>query len=143
MNGAESGRAFTRVSSPRQGRLAVTAREIDLICRAIIDGRRAARTLAVWAAPFELSEPEFLVLWCLQQAATAGADQTTIAQLLALSPAQVSATVERLRSDGHIVREMVSGDRRRHLWRLSATGRDRICALLGNLPGLPGREVAA
>ena len=121
----------------------MTASELNLACRAIVDGRRAARALACWMRQFELSEPEFLVLWCLRGTASAGLDQSTIAENLALSPAQVSATVERLRIRGCIAREEVSGDRRRHLWRLSASG----CALLATIyfdaEGPAGQEAAA
>ena len=57
------------------------------------DRRRTAggAMLSDWARRFDLSEPEFLVLWCLRMSTVDGVDQTTIAQWLALSPAQVSA----------------------------------------------------
>jgi DNA-binding MarR family transcriptional regulator len=109
----------------------------------VVDGRRAARALADWARRFKLSEPEFLVLWCLRDATADGVDQTTIAHWLALSPAQVSATVERLRAEGSIVREAVPGDRRRHLWQLSASGRGKLIKMLRDTQGPAGREAAA
>jgi DNA-binding MarR family transcriptional regulator len=125
-----------------QGRLALKAGDLNSICRAIIDGRRAARTLAVWTARFELSEAEFLVLWCLRDTATAGIDQTTIAERLALSPAQVSATAERLRASGRIVPRSAAGDRRRHLWQLSAAGRTLLEIMFHNAHGSADMEAA-
>ena len=109
----------------------------------VVDGRRAMRALAVWARRFDLSEPEFLVLWCLRGTNAEGVDQTTIAHWLALSPAQVSATVERLRAEGSIVREAAAGDRRRHVWQLSANGRDKLIEMLRDAQGPAGQEVAA
>jgi DNA-binding MarR family transcriptional regulator len=115
-----------------QGRLAVAAPDpIEHTCRLAVDGRRAARALADWARQFELSEPEFLTLWCLREAPIDGVDQITLAQQLALSPAQISVTVERLRAYDWIARHARPGDRRRHLWQLSAIGRTRLDAILG------------
>jgi DNA-binding MarR family transcriptional regulator len=79
--------------------------------------------LAGWAYPFALSEVEFLVLWRLHGATADGFDQRTLAGELAFSPAQVSATVERLRARELIVGQLAPSDRRRHLWCLSAGGR--------------------
>jgi DNA-binding MarR family transcriptional regulator len=91
-------------------------------CRTAIDGRRAAKVLAQWSEPFQLSEPELQILWCLHESAATGVDQTTLATRLAISPAQVSACVEKLRARGLIAQFEVSGDRRRRLWRCSAGG---------------------
>ena len=92
-------------------------RPIGRTCQLVVDGRRAARALGEWARRFELSEPEFLVLWCLRDVPTDTVDQTTLAQRLAFSPAQVSAVVERLARQGWIAQHFRPGDRRRHLWR--------------------------
>ncbi len=122
-------------------------RPIARTCQTVVDGRRAARALADWAGRFDLSEPEFHVLWCLRDATADGVDQTTIAHSLALSPAQVSATVERLRAEGCIVQQAVPGDRRRRLWQLSASGRATLNEMLRNAgslrQGRTGREAAA
>jgi DNA-binding MarR family transcriptional regulator len=104
-------------------------RRIGVTCRSAADGRRAIRALGEWSGRFELSEPEFQVLWCLRSACGDGCDQTTIAKHLFCSPAQVSATVERMRAEGWITQRNVSGDRRRRLWQLSALGQ----ALLGEM----------
>jgi DNA-binding MarR family transcriptional regulator len=91
-------------------------------CRTAVDGRRAAKVLAQWSAPFQLTEPELQILWCLDESAANGVDQTTLATRLAFSPAQVSACVEKLRARGLISQFEVPGDRRRRLWRCSASG---------------------
>lgn len=99
-------------------------------CRAAIDGRRAARVLAAWAKHFELSEPEFQLLWSLRPLANRGVDQSSLARRLALSPAQVSATVERLRRGGWIFSLAVQGDRRRRLWQLTGAGHALLAKML-------------
>lgn len=95
---------------------------VEEACRAVLEGRRGARMLARWSKPFGLSEPEFQVLWCLRSAAGSGIDQSTLAKLLVLSPAQVSATIERLRARCWIVQQAMPRDRRRRLWQLAAEG---------------------
>lgn len=134
----------------RQGRLALTApiatrddalSALDQACRRVIDGRRAARVLAAWTRRFELGEAEILTLWWLSSTA-GGVDQTTLAQQLALSPAQISATVERLRARGQIVQDVSRGDRRRHVWQLSAEGRRLLDDAL-TLPRAVGRQAPA
>jgi DNA-binding MarR family transcriptional regulator len=86
--------------------------------------------LAAWAKPFELSEPEFQLLWCLRPLVGAGIDQTSLAQSLSLSTAQVSATVERLRRGGWIVPHVAAVDRRRQFWQLTAAGHALLAKML-------------
>jgi DNA-binding MarR family transcriptional regulator len=86
--------------------------------------------LSEWARRFALSEAEFHLLWRLRDASHDGLDQTTIAEELAFSAAQVSATVERLRARELIFQQPAPGDRRRHLWRLSAGGGELIAQML-------------
>src|SRR6187551_3501748 len=113
----------------RQGWLAVTApiskhdqvASVDRACAAAVDGRRAVRALAKWCEQFHLSEPEFQVLWLLGRGASEF-DQSTLARQLAYSPAQVSATIDRLRTRSWIEQELAVGDRRHNLWRLTASG---------------------
>jgi DNA-binding MarR family transcriptional regulator len=107
-----------------------------------IDGRRAGRMIAVWAKRFDLSEPELQLLWCVRQEPGEGCDQTTIARRLALSPAQVSAMVERLRVGGMIVQRLAVGDRRRRLWRLSGDGRVVVERLLDHVEGIDAKPPA-
>jgi DNA-binding MarR family transcriptional regulator len=114
---------------------------VERTCRTVVDGRRAARALAEWLRRFELSEPEFQVLWRLRDVAVEGLDQTTLANQLALSPAQVSATVERLGTRGWIIAHSRPEDRRRRLWQLSASGRTMLQSILSHVDRLP-RAVA-
>jgi DNA-binding MarR family transcriptional regulator len=102
---------------------------VDSTCSTAIDGRRAARVVAQWAKRFGLTEGEFQLLWRLRTAAGADLDQTTLAGALAFSPAQISASVERLRVQGHIS-ATDSSDRRRHHWQLTATGRELLDQML-------------
>jgi DNA-binding MarR family transcriptional regulator len=121
-------------------------RPIECACQTIVDGRRASRALAEWARRFELSEPGFQVLWSLREASVSGIDQTTLAQRLALSPAQISATVEQLAAGGLIIQQAVTGDRRRRLWQLSSSGRAVLSKMLRDAASLrheAGREAAA
>jgi DNA-binding MarR family transcriptional regulator len=105
-------------------------RRINFTCRTAADGRRAIRALGEWSERFELSEPEFQILWCLKAASGNGCDQTTIARELACSPAQISATVERMRAGGWITQQTAPGDRRRRLWQLSAQGQVLLAEML-------------
>ena len=110
---------------------------VSITCQTATNGRRAIRALAEWAQRFKLAEPELEVLWCLRWGPAEGLDQTTLAKKLACSAAQVSATVERLRSRGQISQRQLPGDRRRHLWQLSAAGNqqlDEMFAAAGCLP---------
>jgi DNA-binding MarR family transcriptional regulator len=97
--------------------------EIGRTCDLAADGRRAARALSQWCGRFQLSEPEFQVLWCLCSGMAGGRfDQTALAKRLAFSAAQVCVTVERLRFRGWIEQQSSAGDRRRNVWCLSAAG---------------------
>jgi DNA-binding MarR family transcriptional regulator len=113
-------------AGPFSAASAVVVRHIDETSLSVIDGRRAARALAKWARRFELAEAEFQLLWCLRSVSGVGLDQTTLAATLAFSPAQVSAIVERVRARDWICQPSAASDRRRRLWRLSASGRNLL-----------------
>jgi DNA-binding MarR family transcriptional regulator len=103
---------------------------VDRTCRTAVRGRRAARALAEWAKRFGLTEAELQLLWRLRSAPQGGFDQTALAAALAFSPAQISASVERLRSQAWICASGAVGDRRRHNWQLSTTGRELLDTML-------------
>ena len=86
--------------------------------------------MARWCKQYGLSEPEFQVLWQLHILNGGGTDQSTLAKGLALSPAQVSATVERLRAEGWTAQQPMPRDRRRRFWQLSAEGRTVLQQML-------------
>jgi DNA-binding MarR family transcriptional regulator len=120
---------------PRGRPASADARFVQQTCRAIVDGRLAARSLARWCKQFELSEAELQALWQLCFAA-GGIDQATLANRLALSPAQVSATVERLRARNWLVQLANPHDRRRRVWQLSADGQDLLLRKLADVSSL-------
>jgi DNA-binding MarR family transcriptional regulator len=114
----------------------VCALRVDQAYHAAISGRRASRALADWAKRFGLSEAEFQMLWRLRTPPGVSLDQTALAAELAFSPAQISATVERLRLRGWISAVGAVGDRRRHLWHLTAVGQEVVTQLLKTAPSL-------
>lgn len=114
----------------RFDRAPAAAAHVGQVCHTAIDGRRASRALAQWCTRFEIAEPELQVLWCLRAGVHRGFDQTTLVKQLAFSPAQVSATVERLRARGWILQQASSKDRRRNLWYLTQSGTAFIGALV-------------
>ena len=100
--------------------------DVDRLCQMAVEGRQAVRALAQWSGRLHLSEAELQILWGLRAARSQGIDQTTLATQLALSPALVSASVEKLRLRGMIAHQPAGSDRRRHLWQLSADGREAL-----------------
>jgi DNA-binding MarR family transcriptional regulator len=120
----------------------LAARHVARTCRGAVGGRRSARALANWVKPFGLSEPEFQLLWCLREESSVGWDQTTLAGCLAFSPAQVSASVERLRASGFIEQQATPGDRRRNLWQLAIRGQQLLQRMLAEVSTLR-REISA
>ncbi|MGE3244012.1 MAG: MarR family transcriptional regulator, partial [Pirellulales bacterium] len=118
------------------------ALRLDDACRLAIAGRRAGRMIAAWARSLDLAEPELQLLWCLRKEPGDGLDQTTIAQRLALSPAQVSTMVERLRASGRIVLRPDAHDRRRNLWQLSVDGNSLVDQLLAQVAAEDARPHA-
>jgi DNA-binding MarR family transcriptional regulator len=107
-----------------------TVEHVDRTCLMAVHGRRAARVVAEWAKRFGLSEPEFQLLWRLRSAPVDGCNQTALAASLAFSPAQISASVERLRALGYLCLSQSSTDRRRRQWQLSSAGRERLDQVL-------------
>ncbi len=99
----------------------------------IVVGRRAARVWADWSRRLGLNETDLQLLWGLERAAPERLDQSTLATRLAISPAQVSVTVERLRASGWIGQSHSVADRRRNLWQLTAEGRQVIAGTLDEL----------
>ncbi len=129
MTAADSNPGAEYVSSDAASVGTSDLRRIGITCRTAADGRRAIRALGEWSQLFELSEPEFQILWCLKSA-SGECDQTTMARKIACSPAQISATVERMRAAGWITQQNAPGDRRRRLWQLSAPGQARLAEML-------------
>jgi DNA-binding MarR family transcriptional regulator len=115
---------------------AASAVEIaERACCAAVEGRQAARALAEWARRYGLREPDFQVLWSLRSADAERLDQSTLASRLALSPAQISMTVDRLGAKGWITCAIEPDDRRRKLRQLTADGQSLLAKMLAdNIP---------
>lgn len=126
---------------------------IETACRLAVAGKLAARDLTAWVTGFDVSETEFRLLWLLSHASSADAkapmpsvDQAELATRLAVSAAQVSGVVERLRHAALIEHAAGSGDRRRQFWQLAESGRDLVQAIIASVEALPagrtGKEAA-
>ncbi|TWT38792.1 MarR family winged helix-turn-helix transcriptional regulator [Blastopirellula retiformator] len=83
--------------------------------------RLVRRALAEALADAPLSENEFLVL-AAYEATTNPPSQRELADRLAVSPAQISSIVERLRKREWIDAQRDPHDRRRQQWRLTESG---------------------
>ncbi len=108
--------------------------DLNTICHRIADGRRLSRLLATAIRKHPLSEAEFRLLWMLRETGQICVEQSTLVERLGLSPAQVSALVEKLRSKQVIALVSDNSDRRRKRWRLTASGRaffETVCASVG------------
>lgn len=85
--------------------------------------RAARRQLAVQVAGSELSEQEFLVLWLCDDATLTPRSQGELADVVGVSPAQMSGLVDRLRRRDLLQFERLGRDRRRQVWQLTVEGR--------------------
>jgi DNA-binding MarR family transcriptional regulator len=122
---------------------AASVARIDAACQLAAGGKLAARDIAAWLRGFQVTEPEFRLLWLLSQSGGNHPthhtfDQAELAELLVVSPAQVSGAVERLRSLKMLERTVDQCDRRRQLWRLADGGRELLTAVIANVAGIDG-----
>jgi DNA-binding MarR family transcriptional regulator len=101
---------------------------VDRACRLAVAGKLALREIAAWVEGIGVSETEFRLLWLLFQQEHGEAskssvlDQAELAERLAVSAAQVSGVIERLRQRELVDRVPDVSDRRRQLWRLATAG---------------------
>ncbi len=91
----------------------------------------------------ELTETEFFLLWFCRQAGEQGVAQKEMTDAIGVSPAQMSATVDRLRTRGLMEARRTAIDRRRQQLILSPEGRLVLDEALGNLSGFSQRLVAS
>ncbi|QDT75160.1 MarR family winged helix-turn-helix transcriptional regulator [Lacipirellula limnantheis] len=125
------------------------AERIDAVCQLVVHGKLAARQLATWLSGVEINEPEFRLMWLLAGAArfaTDGGisiDQSGLAARLAVSAAQVSGAVERLRSVGLLERASDTSDRRRQLWRVTVAGEQVLRGIVERAAAAEPRGAAA
>lgn len=96
-------------------------------------GRQLRRALADIATPRGLSDTDCLILWACGHAPAEGHAQHALANMLAVSPAQLSGLVERLSRCGWIVGRRPAHDRRRQYWRLTPTGQVLVEQLIADV----------
>ncbi len=87
---------------------------------------RAGRALRASVGRFcdarGMSELHLMVLWQCARSGPDGVNQRTLAELFAVSPAQISALVEQMRREGFIAAHRPPHDRRLQNWHLAAEG---------------------
>jgi DNA-binding MarR family transcriptional regulator len=136
---AKPRRSRDGLNSPNASEPQAPAR-IDAMCRGIVAGKLATRELGALVRPVGLGEAEFRLLWalsnCGSDVTSTPAAQSGLADKLAVSPAQISGLVERLRSQGYIETGSAGGDRRRQVWRLTGTGQQAIAKVLNVVAAL-------
>jgi DNA-binding MarR family transcriptional regulator len=127
----------------------VAAARIERACRLTIAGKLALRDIAGWTAHAGVNETEFRLLWLLiqksqsQNADRRACDQAELAHELAVSPAQVSGVIERLRQRELVERVLGVGDRRRQLWRLAPSGEQLVRAVVASVATTETRPLAS
>lgn len=121
--------ASARPASSRRRCLSDAAWILDLTQHLARCTRLIRRILADRTAGYELSEIEFQLLWSFQSLESHRPSQNELAQLLGISPAQISNLVEQLRKRGWIVGQRSQTDRRRQVWELTDAGLE-LCRLV-------------
>lgn len=109
------------------------ARWVALAQRMLACSRAFRDELAHYAADWPINEQEFLLLWTCREAPPAGVSQTELAERLAVSAAQVSGLVEKLRCERFLEGHRGEHDRRRQLWRLTPEGQTLLAGCLADL----------
>lgn len=118
---------------------------LEATCLEIAAGKLASQRLKQWIRDAALNETEFRLLLTLRQATRVGsASQTQLAVQLAVSPALISATVERLRLRQLVAPVVSSDDRRRQAWQLTASARHLLARVASDMGRgqTPSREAA-
>jgi len=108
---------------------------IELAERISVCGRKLHDELSHLVGRWQLSPPQFSLLWACRHARSEGSSQNELAGVMAVSPAHVSGLVEQLRRKGLLVGHRAAVDRRRQLWRLTPDGRDTLEALIADCSG--------
>jgi len=108
---------------------------IELAERISVCGRKLHDELSHLVGRWQLSPPQFSLLWACRHARAEGFSQNQLAGVMAVSPAHVSGLVEQLRRKGLLEGRRAAVDRRRQLWRLTPDGRDTLEALIADCSG--------
>jgi len=115
----------------------------DLAERIVVCARLLRDDLGQRAGRWDLSEPEFSVLWICRETPPEGIGQNELADSLAISASAVSGLVERLRRRGLLEGRRGQSDRRRQLWRLTPAGRNQLYQVLADWTGRLRAEFSA
>jgi len=102
----------------------------------LVNARRIRLFLEVQAKRHGLSEPELAVLWACDGSPTGGLGQNELAEKLAVSPAHVSAMVERLGKAKLLRGRAAEDDRRRRLWKPTPAGMILLRSVIDSLPNV-------
>lgn len=116
----------------RAGEAVLSAAWLDLLERLGASGRNLREGVARVLQGHGLGEAEMSALW-LCRSVPAGLHQAELAARLAVSPAHVSQTVERLRQRGWLTSRRAPPDRRRQYWVVTDDGERLIEQLLVDL----------
>jgi DNA-binding MarR family transcriptional regulator len=115
---------------------------VELAQRVLVCARMLRNELGQQAGRWQLSEPEFSLLWVCCKAPPLGFSQNELADKLAVSAAQISGLVEQLRGAGLLQGRRAATDRRRQLWRLTDAGETTLRTILADTSALVDRVVA-
>jgi DNA-binding MarR family transcriptional regulator len=105
---------------------------LGLLSRLTSAIRSIRRALGEAAKPIGLNETQALLLYFCHDA-PAGRAQRELADMLGMSPAQVSGLVEQLRSRGLMEGRRPPNDRRRQVWHLTESGQAVLDQLMTSL----------
>ncbi len=99
---------------------------LDVVELISLCGRRLKATMSRALTEEGLGDAQFSLLLRCSTATAAGVSQKKLADMLSVSPAHVSATLEQLRCLGLLCSRRCRDDRRRQLWVVTTTGQDVI-----------------
>lgn len=102
-------------------------------------GRHLRRALTEHVSRFDLSDTEFLLLWSCGQTVNHGIAQNELAQIVGVSPAQLSGLIDRLSARQLVAAKRCREDRRRQLVKLTPAGRETLNQALAGLDTLASR----
>jgi DNA-binding MarR family transcriptional regulator len=106
---------------------------LELIHWSSTASRQLRRQLAELASEFDLSDSELLVLWLCDDS---GWVQVDLATAIGVSPAQMSGIVDRLGCRNLVAMHRPSIDRRRQVWRTTASGQELLGRAANHLESL-------
>lgn len=98
----------------------------ELVRRLQLCHRSLRASLEQSLADLGMSDSEFLVMGACHKSSSEPIVQGSIASLIGLSPAQLSALVERLRQRGWLTVQRAPGDRRKQLLATTSLGTEQL-----------------